>query len=105
MIDKITMLINIAWLWCCLAHILIWIAFFLIKMGMRSVSNRQPQGHKHNWERDAKGSTVDIPPVEPNPEHVGNNPKYWPDNWFAIFHDRYTCECGEEKTETHRDLY
>jgi hypothetical protein len=103
--ETLVILINIIWLWACLVPALLVIAIFLIRVGLRLALNRQPQGHQHNWVYDSKGSTAEIPPVEPNPKHVGNDPKSWPDNWFGIFHDRYTCECGEEKTETRRDLY
>lgn len=99
-------LINVIWLYVCLAPALLILAIFLIRVGLRHT--RQPQEHKHKWVFDPKGSTIDIPPVEPNPPGWKDLPMdkaAFPDNWFGTFRDKYTCECGAKKTKTHRELY
>ena len=104
--NELIIAINAFWLWCCLVPALFGIAFFIIKVGSRHTASQKTERniHRHSWQHDHKKSTIDIPPVEPNPPGSRKG-HHQPNNWFGIFHDVYVCECGEEKEETHRELY
>jgi hypothetical protein len=112
MIDKLVIAINVLWLWCCLAPALLCISIGLIRFARNAAlssgyETHEANEHRHRWVQDHERSSVDIPPVEPNPPGSMEG-LYQPDNWFGIFHDVYVCsdeDCDEEKEKTHRSLY